>query len=89
MTLFGDVALLAGIVAVMLAMNARLALAAFVVLPAMVAATALFSRAARGAFRATRTRIAAVVGDLAESIGGMRVIQAFAREDVARTGSAR
>ncbi len=83
-TLFGDVALLAGIVAVMLAMNARLALAAFVVLPAMVVATALFSRAARGAFRATRTRIAAVVGDLAESIGGMRVIQAFAREDASR-----
>jgi ATP-binding cassette subfamily B multidrug efflux pump len=83
-TLFGDVAILAGIVAVMLAMNARLALLAFTVLPAMAAATALFSRAARGAFRTTRTRIAAVVGDLAESIGGMRVIQAFAREDAAR-----
>jgi ATP-binding cassette subfamily B multidrug efflux pump len=83
-TLFGDVAILAGIVAVMLAMNARLALLAFTVLPAMVAATVLFSRAARGAFRTTRTRIAAVVGDLAENIGGMRVIQAFAREDAAR-----
>lgn len=83
-TLFGDVALLGGIVAVMLAMNARLALAAFAVLPVMAAATAVFSRAARGAFRATRTRIAAVVGDLAESIGGMRVIQAFAREDATR-----
>ena len=83
-TLFGDAAVLAGIVAVMLAMNARLALLAFAVLPAMVASTALFSRAARGAFRKTRTRIAAVVGDLAEAIGGMRVIQAFAREDAAR-----
>jgi ATP-binding cassette subfamily B multidrug efflux pump len=83
-TLFGDVALLGGIVAVMLAMNARLALLAFAVLPAMAAATAIFSRAARGAFRTTRTRIAAVVGDLAEAIGGMRVIQAFAREEAAR-----
>ena len=83
-TLFGDVAILAGIVAVMLAMNARLALLAFTVLPVMAGATMLFSRAARGAFRTTRTRIAAVVGDLAENIGGMRVIQAFAREDTAR-----
>jgi ATP-binding cassette, subfamily B, multidrug efflux pump len=83
-TLFGDVAVLAGIVAVMLAMNARLALLAFTVLPVMAGATMLFSRAARGAFRTTRTRIAAVVGDLAENIGGMRVIQAFAREDTAR-----
>jgi ABC-type multidrug transport system fused ATPase/permease subunit len=83
-TLFGDVAILAGIVAVMFAMNARLALLAFTVLPVMAGATMLFSRAARGAFRTTRTRIAAVVGDLAENIGGMRVIQAFAREDTAR-----
>lgn len=83
-TLFGDAAILAGIVAVMIAMDARLALLTFTVLPVMVAVTALFSRAARGAFRTTRARIAAVVGDLAESIGGMRVIQAFAREDAAR-----
>jgi ATP-binding cassette, subfamily B, multidrug efflux pump len=83
-TLLGDVAVLAGILAVMLAMNVRLALLAFTVLPVMAGSTMLFSRAARGAFRTTRTRIAAVVGDLAENIGGMRVIQAFAREDTAR-----
>jgi ATP-binding cassette subfamily B multidrug efflux pump len=83
-TLFGDIALLAGIVAVMVVMSPALAGLAFTVLPLMVAATVLFSRAARGAFRTTRTRIAAVVGDLAESISAIRVIQAFAREDASR-----
>jgi ABC-type multidrug transport system fused ATPase/permease subunit len=40
----------------------------------------LFGRRARSAFRETRERIGAVVGDLAENIDGMRVIQAFAQE---------
>jgi ABC-type multidrug transport system fused ATPase/permease subunit len=81
-TLFGDLFILAGIIAAMLAMDLRLGLLALSVIPLMVAATWVFSRAARGAFRNTRTRIAAVVGDLAENISGMRVIQAFAREEV-------
>jgi len=46
----------------------------------MVLATSLFARRAQVAFRQTRARIAAVVGDLAEDISGMRVIQAFAQE---------
>ena len=62
-------------------MNARLALLTFIVLPLMVLATWLFARRAQAAFRETRTRVAAVVGDLAEDIAGMRVIQAFAQED--------
>jgi ABC-type multidrug transport system fused ATPase/permease subunit len=37
---------------------------------------------ARKAFRQTRSTVAAVVGDLAEDIAGMRVIQAFAQEAV-------
>jgi ABC-type multidrug transport system fused ATPase/permease subunit len=47
----------------------------------MVLLTAWFSRRARVAFRETRERIGAVVGDLAENISGMRVIQAFAQEE--------
>jgi ABC-type multidrug transport system fused ATPase/permease subunit len=43
-------------------------------------ATWIFSRHARSAFRETRSKIAAVVGDLAEDISGMRAIQAFAQE---------
>jgi ATP-binding cassette, subfamily B, multidrug efflux pump len=83
-TLVGDMAVLVGIIAVMLSMNARLALITFSVLPLMLLATWLFARQAQVAFRATRSRIAAVVGDLAENISGMRVIQAFAQESASQ-----
>jgi ABC-type multidrug transport system fused ATPase/permease subunit len=83
-TLVGDILVLAGIIAVMLSMNLRLALLAFSVLPLMLLATWLFARQAQIAFRQTRARIAAVVGDLAEDISGMRVIQAFAQEDASQ-----
>ncbi|HEX9074707.1 MAG TPA: ABC transporter ATP-binding protein [Anaerolineae bacterium] len=80
-TLLGDMVVLVGIVGVMLSMNAPLALITFAVLPVMAFATWLFTRQAQIAFRDTRARIAAVVGDLAENISGIRVIQAFAQED--------
>lgn len=83
-TLLGDVLVLAGTIVVMLQMNARLALITFTVIPLMVLATYLFSRSARKAYRETRSRVAAVVGDLAEDISGMRVIQAFAQENASQ-----
>ena len=79
-TLIGDILVLVGIIIVMFSMNPQLALLTFTVLPIMVFATYLFSRQARSAFRETRRKIAAVVGDLAEDISGMRAIQAFAQE---------
>ncbi len=83
-TLIGDAVLLVGIVLVMLSMSPRLALLTFAVLPLMLLATVLFTRRAKVAFRQTRARIAAVVGDLAEDLSGMRVIQAFAQEATSR-----
>ncbi len=80
-TLIGDTLVLSGIVVVMLSMNLRLALLSLTVIPLMLLATYLFSRRAKVAFRQTRTSVAAVVGDLAEGIAGMRVIQAFAQEE--------
>lgn len=82
--LIGDTALLIGIVVVMVSMSPRLALLSFLVLPLMLLITALFARRARIAFRQSRARVAEVVGDLAENISGMRVIQAFAQEDVSQ-----
>ena len=79
-TLLGDIVVLVGIIVIMLGMSPRLALLTFSVLPLIVLATWLFSRHARVSFRETRSRIAAVVGDLAEDISGMRAIQAFAQE---------
>jgi ABC-type multidrug transport system fused ATPase/permease subunit len=83
-TLIGDLLVLLGIIIVMLSMSPRLALITFAVLPLMVLVTVLFSRRAKVAFRRTRSSVAAVVGDLAEGIAGMRVIQAFAQEEVAQ-----
>ncbi len=79
-SLLGDVLVLAGIIVIMLSMSPRLALYTFAVIPLMIAATHLFSRSAKGAFRLTRTRVARLVGNLAENINGIRVIQAFAQE---------
>ena len=80
-TLVGDSVLLIGIVIVMISMSPQLALLAFSVLPLMVLATFLFTRRAQVAFRQTRSRIGALVGDMAENLSSMRVIQAFAQED--------
>ncbi|MCA9961782.1 MAG: ABC transporter ATP-binding protein, partial [Anaerolineales bacterium] len=75
---------LLGIIIVMISMSPKLALYSFAVLPLMVLATLLFARRAQVAFRDTRAKIATVVGDLAENISGMRVIQAFAQEGASR-----
>ena len=83
-TMVGDSVLLIGIIVVMVSMNPGLALLTFMVLPLMLLATFLFARLARVAFRRTRAGIAAMVGDLAEDLSGMRVIQAFAQEDATR-----
>jgi ABC-type multidrug transport system fused ATPase/permease subunit len=83
-SLIGDTLLLAGILGVMLSLSPRLALLTFSVLPLMLLATVLFARRAKVAFRETRTRIAAVVGDLAEDLSSMRVIQAFTQEGASR-----
>jgi ABC-type multidrug transport system fused ATPase/permease subunit len=83
-TFVGDLLLLAGIITVMLAMSPLLALLTFAVLPLMVLTTYLFARKARVAFGRTRSRVAAVVGGLAENLSGMRVIQAFAQEKAAQ-----
>lgn len=80
-SLVGDLLVLVGIIVVMLSMNPRLALLTFIVIPLMMLATYMFSQKAQGAFRETRSRIATLVGKLAENIDGMRVIQAFAQEE--------
>jgi ABC-type multidrug transport system fused ATPase/permease subunit len=73
--------LVIGIVVVMFRLNWQLALATFAILPFMFAASILLSRRARSAFRRTRKTIGSVSADLEENISGVRVAQAFARED--------
>ncbi len=58
----------------------RLGLVALVVLPPGVWITRWFQHASHAAFSDTRTRIGAVTAQLAESVAGMAVIQAYNRE---------
>ena len=81
-TLLGDSLLLAGIVLVMLSLNAQLAWVTFSIIPLIVLTTMIFARRAKRAFRKTRARNAHLIGDLAENLTGIRVIQAFANEDL-------
>lgn len=78
--LFKDLFLLAGIMGVLLAMNWRLALATFVVLPFVVFAAARFAKRVRHIFRALRVQVAEINTRFAETLGGIRVIQSFHRE---------
>jgi ABC-type multidrug transport system fused ATPase/permease subunit len=58
----------------------RLGLVALVVLPPGILVTRWFQRTSHEAFSDVRTRIAAVTAQLAESVAGMAVVQAFTRE---------
>jgi len=78
--ILGDLVTLAGVVLVMLAMNWRLALVTFAVVPVLFAAAAYFRSQARTAYRVVRTRLARLNAFLQESLQGMTVIQLFVRE---------
>jgi len=78
--MFKDIFTLAGIVLVMLRMNARLALLSFALLPLVIAATFIYRTMARKAYREVRVRLARINAFLQESISGMRIIQIFHQE---------
>jgi len=77
---FSNSLILVGIVIVMLLTDWKLALLSFLVLPVMIAIMRVWRRKAIDTYRATRRTIAIVNGNLAESIAGMRIVQAFTRE---------
>ncbi len=83
-TVFGDLFTLLGIMAVMLALDWRLALATFAVLPAFFLVTDWFRRGARHSFREVRQWVAQLNSFLQESLTGMAVLQLFSRHARAR-----
>jgi ABC-type multidrug transport system fused ATPase/permease subunit len=76
----GDVVTLAGVVAVMLWMDWRLALVTFALVPVLGGVAGHFRVRARDAYRTVRRRLARLNAFLQESLQGMTVIQLFARE---------
>jgi len=75
-----DVITLAGVVAVMLWMDWRLALVTFAIVPLLAAVAAYFRIRARDAYREARRRLATLNAFLQESLQGVTVVQLFARE---------
>jgi ATP-binding cassette, subfamily B, multidrug efflux pump len=75
-----DLVTVAGVVAVMLWMDWRLALVTYSIVPVLLAAASYFRLRARDAYREVRTRLARLNAFLQESLQGMTVIQLFARE---------
>lgn len=81
MTIFMDVLTMAGIVVIMVSLDARLAAAALALMPVMILGINFFRRAARRTYRQIRERIARLNAYLQEALSGMMIIQLFAREE--------
>jgi ATP-binding cassette subfamily B multidrug efflux pump len=77
-----DLFVLIGIVIAMMSMNVRLSLLTFTVLPIMIWVTSIFKKYARENYRQVRAAISWVNSVLAENINGVRVVQAFTREQI-------
>jgi ABC-type multidrug transport system fused ATPase/permease subunit len=81
LSMLGSVIALVGIIGTMLAMNVKLALLSFTVLPVMFIIAGFWQHYAQRSFRQTRAAISLVNATLQENISGMRVIQSLVRED--------
>ena len=79
-TIFSDVFTLAGIMVILLVMNWRLALVAFIVLPLIGVVTQWFRTNVRESYRVVRGWIARINAFLQENITGMSTVQLFRRE---------
>jgi ATP-binding cassette, subfamily B, multidrug efflux pump len=80
-TVFGDLFTLFGIMGVMLALDWRLALVTFSVIPLFFLLTNWFRKGARESFRQTRKWVARINAFLQENLTGMSVAQLFRREE--------
>ena len=81
--LFGDVFTLLVIMGWMLAVDVRLSLVSFAVIPFVALAARIFQNTVRGAYRRIRVKLARINAFLQEHVTGMRVVQLFGREDQA------
>jgi ATP-binding cassette subfamily B multidrug efflux pump len=76
-----DVVMLVGILAMLFYLNASLTLRVICLVPFVALASILFRKFAHAAFRKVRRRLAALNAFLQENISGIRIVQAFNREE--------
>jgi ATP-binding cassette subfamily B protein len=79
-SIFEDIFVLIGILAIMLRMNWKLALITFAVIPFIFIATNMFRDRVRDSYRRIRVAIARINAYLQEHVSGMMVLQLFNRE---------
>jgi len=82
-TLVQSTLTLGGTAVLLFVLDWRLALATCAVIPLMSVATLIFRKRSARAYAAVRERLGLVTATLAEDIAGMRVVQAFTREQAA------
>ncbi|MDL1909894.1 ABC transporter ATP-binding protein [Chloroflexi bacterium CFX6] len=70
-----------GTLIAMLSLDLRLSLITFAVIPLMILATALYRSTARRNYRKVRAAISWTNSVLAENVNGVRVVQAFSRQE--------
>ncbi|WP_081982294.1 ABC transporter ATP-binding protein [Streptacidiphilus albus] len=70
-----------GIFIVLLVLDVQLALFVFAVLPALIIATLVFRKKSSASYNLAREKVSTVNADLQENVAGMRIVQAFLRED--------
>ena len=69
-----------GVVVILIAYDWKLALAAFVIFPVLIAGTVAFRIYSSRAYRRTRERVADVLTRLQETLSGIRVVQGFGHQ---------
>ncbi|MGE7435783.1 ABC transporter ATP-binding protein [Kitasatospora sp. NPDC001175] len=74
-----------GILVALLFIDAGLALVVFTVLPLLVIATVVFRRKSTVQYQISRDLISTVNADLQENVAGMRIVQAFRRQETNAT----
>jgi ATP-binding cassette, subfamily B, bacterial len=73
-----------GVLAALLIINLRLGLAVLCIFPVLIVATLIFRSKSARAYAESRERVAMVNADFAENVAGLRVTQAFRREQANR-----
>ncbi len=71
----------AGVMIALLFINVRLGLTLFAIIPVLLAATLVFRAKSAQAYSEARERVSVVNADLQENVAGLRVAQAYRRED--------
>jgi ATP-binding cassette subfamily B protein len=80
-TMVNSVLLVAGVLAALLIINLELGLVVLAIMPVVAVATAVFRSKSSVAYQDARDKVSAVNADLQENVAGLRVSQAYRREE--------